>query len=115
MKKTSILEAFKKGLKEIPSCLFNFIKKLFVNGWFYAFVSVIPITIALVAMLLVKTITGNADAADLVFKILATIGQIIPLSMSLYISEWELTDTNENSSEMCFTICALVIAVLWLK
>ena len=115
MKRTQIFEAFKKGLKEIPSCLFNFIKKLLVNGWFYAYFSVIPIAVALVITILVKTITGNADAAVLVFKILATIGQIIPLSMSLYISEWELVDTNENSSEICFTICAIVIAALWLK
>ena len=115
MKKTNILEAFKKGLKEIPSCLFNFIKKLFANGWFYAYICVIPMTIALVVMFIVKIIIGNADAAVLVFKILATLGQIIPLSISLYISKWELTDTNENSSEMCFTICAIVIAVLWLK
>ena len=115
MKKTSILEAFKKGLKEIPYCLFNFIKKLFVNSWFYGYISLIPMTIAFVVMYLVKTITGNADAAALVFKILATIGQIIPLSFSLYISEWELTETNENSSEICFTIFTLVIAALWLK
>ena len=115
MKKTGILEAFKKGLKEIPSCLFTFIKKLFANAWVYAYSCVIPVAIAFVVMLLVKTISGNADAASLVFKILATIGQIIPLSMSLYISEWELIDTNENSAEICFTICALVIAALWIK
>ena len=93
----------------------NFIKKLFANGWFYAYISVLPMAIAFVVTLLVKTITGNADVAVLVFKILATIGQIIPLSMSLYISEWELIDTNENSAEICFTICAIVIAALWLN
>lgn len=114
MKKPNIWEAFKKGLKEIPACLFNFIKKLFANGWIYAYISVIPMAIAFIVTYLVKTITGNADAAVLVFKILATLGQIIPLSMSLYLSEWELVDTNDNSSEICFTICALVIAALWL-
>ena len=114
MKGPGIFETFRKGLKEIPSCLFNFIKKFFANGWFYAYFSAIPMIIALVVMLLVKTITGNADAAVLVFKILATAGQIIPLSMSLYISEWELINSNENSSEICCTICALAITALWI-
>ncbi len=105
---------FKKGLMEIPSCLFSFIKKLFPNAWFYFMFSLIPLGIALIAMSLVEALTHNSIAADLVFKILSTIGQIIPLSVSLYLSEWELIETNEDSAEICFTICALVIAALWL-
>lgn len=108
-----ILTPFKKGLTEIPSCLFCFIKKLFANGWIYAYISVIPMAISLVAMFIVKTITENTEAATLVFKILATIGQIIPLSFSLYASEWELIETSENSSELCFIICTSVIIALW--
>ena len=110
-----LVEAFKSGLKLIPSRLFRFIKKLFCCAWSYAYTSLIPMLFALGVMFIVKSFTSNATAASIVFKILATIGQIMPLSMSLYISEWELTDTNENSSEMCFTICAIVIAVLWFK
>ena len=115
MKGPSIFEAFKKGLKEIPSCLFNFIKKLFANGWLYVVFSTIPLLVALIAMYLVKAFTQNTNAAGMVFKIMATIGQIIPLSMSLYMSEWELINTSEDSSEMCFAICAAVIAYIWLK
>ena len=115
MRTPNILEAFKKGLKEIPSCLFNFIKKLLANGWFYFVISLIPLLISLIAMSIVVEVTHNHSAAAMVFKIISTIGQIIPLSMSLYISEWELTDTNENSSEMCFAICIAVIAYIWLK
>jgi hypothetical protein len=115
MRKPNILEVFKKGLTEIPSCLFSFIKKLFPNLWFYGVISTIPLVISLVAMFLVKVFTQSASVAALVFKILATIGQIIPLSTSLYISEWELVENNEDSSEICFMICALVIVLLWLK
>lgn len=115
MKGTSIFEAFQKGLKEIPSCLFNFIKKIFANGWIYVIISSIPLLAALIAMYIAEALTHNHSTASLVFKIVATVGQIIPLSMSLYMSEWELIDTNENSSEICFTICAAVIAYIWLN
>lgn len=114
MKKTTFLEALKIGLGLIPSRLFRFIKKLFVNLWFYAYISLIPVLIALVGMYLVKTFTQNTNAASIVFKVLATAGQIIPLSFSLYISECESIDTDEDSAELCFAICALVIAALWL-
>lgn len=115
MKGPSIFEAFKKGLKEILPCLFNFLKKLFANGWLYCVVLLIPLLIAFIAMSIAEAITHNHSAAAMVFKIISTIGQIIPLSMSLYMSEWELTGTNENSSEMCFVICATVIAYIWLS
>lgn len=109
-----LLEAFKRGLKLIPSRLFGFIKKLLPCLWFYTYTSAIPILIALVIMGLVKLATGSVVAATLTFNILATIGQIVPLASSLYISEHELIDTDEDSAEICFIICALVIAALWL-
>ena len=114
MKKTTFLETLKMGLELILSCLFRSIKKLIVNLWFYFYISLIPMLIALVGMYLVKTFTQNTNAAGIVFKILATIGQIIPLSFSLYISEYELIATDEDSAELCFAICAVVISVLWL-
>ena len=110
-----LVEAFKKGLKLIPSRLFRFIKKLFCSAWFYAYTALIPMVFAFVVMFLIKTFTQNANAAMIVFKILATVGQIIPLSSSLYISERELIATDEDSAELCFAICAIVIAALWLR
>ena len=115
MKKTTFLEALKIGLGLIPSRLFRFIKKLFVILWFYTYISLIPMLIAFAGMCLVKTFTQNTNAAGIVFKILATIGQIFPLSFSLYVSEYELIATEEDSAELCFAICAAVIAALWLK
>lgn len=115
MKGPNFFEALKKGLKEIPSCLFNFIKRLIANGWLYGVISLIPLLVAFIAMSIAEALTHNHSTASLVFKIVATIGQIIPLSMSLYMSEWELIDTNENSSDICFTICAAVIAYIWLN
>lgn len=107
------LKPIKIGLGLIPSCLFSFVKKLFVTLWVYAYISLIPMFIAFVVWYLVSTFAPNA--ANIVFKILATIGQIIPLSFSLYVSEWELIETDEDSAELCFAICALAIAALWIK
>ena len=114
MKKITFLDALKIGLGLIPSRLFRFIKKLLVILMFYGWISLIPMLIAFVGMQLVMTFSQNANVADIVFKILATIGQIIPLSFSLYLSEHELIATDEDSAELCFTICALVIVALWL-
>jgi hypothetical protein len=110
-----LFEAFKNGLKLIPSRLFRFIKKAFCSAWFYAYISVIPLIIAVAIAFLVKVITQNANAATIVFKILATVGQIIPLSCSLYISENELIDTDEDSAELCIAICVSVIVAIWLN
>jgi cation transport ATPase len=105
---------FKEGLKLIPSCLWRFTKKLFVIGFCYGLILSIPILIAVGVAFLIKAITQNAEASVWTFKILVTIGQIIPLAMSLYISEWELIDTNEDSAELCFAICTTVIAYIWI-
>lgn len=104
---------FIRGLRLIPSCLFSFIKKVFPNAWIYCVISFIPLLISLLARSLVEAFTQNRDAGIMVFKILNTIGQIIPLSTTLYITEYELIDTDEGSAEICFTICALVIVALW--
>ena len=111
----TFLKPIKIGLGLIPSRLFRFVKKLFVNLWFYFYISLIPMLIAFGGMYLIKSFTQNTNAASIVFKILATIAQIIPLSFSLYLSECELIETDEDSAELCFAIFVLVIAVLWLK
>ena len=115
MKCPNCLEVLKKGLEAIPHCLLNFAKKLAVNAAFYIVGVSVPLLVALPVLYIVGVTTHNHSAALLVFKIIFTIGQIIPLSVSLYISEWELTNTNENSSELCFAVCATVIAYVWLK
>lgn len=113
MRKNNFLDVFRIGLGLIPSRLFLFIKKLLATLVFYAWISMIPMLIAFAAMHLVKTFAPNAAA--IVFKILGTIGQIIPLSSSLYLSECEFIDTDEDSAELCFAICAIVITALWIK
>lgn len=115
MRKNDFFEPIKIGLGLIPSLLFRFIKKLLVALVFYAWFSLIPMLIAFGIMHLVTTFAQNANAASIVFKILATIGQIIPLSFSLYLSEHELIATDEDSAELCFAICASVIVAIWLK
>lgn len=110
----TILKPIKIGLGLIPSRLFRFIKKFLVILMFYGWISSIPFLIAFVGMQLVMIFSKDTNVADIAFKILATIGQIIPLSFSLYLSEVELIDTDEDSAELCFTICALIIAALWL-
>ena len=114
MKNVTFLEALKRGLGLIPSCLFRFLKKFLVTLMFYAPISFIPMLIAFAGMQVVMSFSQNTNAAEIVFKILATVGQIIPLSFSLYLSEFELIDTDEDSTELCFAICALTIAAIWL-
>lgn len=115
MKKPTFLNAFKIGFALLPSRLFRFIKKLFAVLMLYGWISLIPMTISFLGMSLVENFTHNTNAADTVFKILATIGQIVPLSFSLYLSECELKATDEDSTELCFAIFAVVIAALWIK
>ena len=114
MKNITFLKALKIGLGIIPSRLFQFIKKLLVILTFYVPISFIPMLVAFAVMQAVMTFSKNINAAEIVFKILASVGQIIPLSFSLYLSEFELIDTDEDSAELCFAICALVIVTLWL-
>ena len=114
MKKITFLKALKIGLKLIPSRLFRFIKKLLSVLVFYGWISLVPMLIAFIGMQLVMTFSKNTNIANIVFKILATIGQILPLSFTLYLSEYEFIETDEDSAELCFAICALVITALWL-
>ncbi len=106
-------ECFKEGLKLIPPRLFRFIKKLFCNIFFYGFFIAIPLLISLGGMFLVKVVSQNVEAATLTLQILFTIGQIIPLSMSLCASEKDLIKSDEGSAELCFAICVFVIAYTW--
>ena len=106
-------EAFKEGLKLIPSRLFRFIKKLCCVGFFYGLVLVIPAVISLGIMSLVKVVSQNVEAASLTFKILFTIGQVVPLSISLHLSENELINTDEDSAELCYAICVSFIVYIW--
>lgn len=113
MKKTSFIEALKIGLGLIPSGLLRFVKKFIVVLTFYAIGTLIPVLISFGVMQLLVTF-DTQDSANMAFKILFTIGQIIPLSFSLYLSEYELGSTDEDSEELCFAICAVVIASLWI-
>lgn len=106
-------EAFKEGFKLIPSRLFRFIKKLFCVGFFYGIGLVIPAIISLVGMFLVKVVSQNVETASLTFKVLFTIGQIVPLSISLHVSENELINTDEDSAELCYAICVSFIVCIW--
>ena len=106
-------EAFKEGLKLVPSRLFRFIKKLYGAGFLYSIGLVIPVIISLVGMFLVKVVSQNVEAASLTMKILFTIGQIVPLSISLHVSENELINTDENSAELCYAICVSFIVYIW--
>jgi hypothetical protein len=106
--------AFKNGLKLIFRNLVSFAKKLYVIAFAYGFSLVIPISVALLVMLGLSLIPGiDSNVPLLIFKILATAGQIIPLSIYLYISENELKQTNEDAPELCFAFCAAVITWIW--
>lgn len=107
-------DAFKEGLKLVPSRLFRFLKKLVGNLFIYGLILIIPLIIALGIMFLVKILTQDTDISTMAFKIFATIGQIIPLAISLHVSENELIATNEDSAELCFAICVVIIGWIWI-
>lgn len=106
--------AFKKGLKLILRNFFSFLKKLYVILFFYGIAMIIPIGVALLILWGLSIIPGIPPAAPrLVFKIIATAGQVIPLSIYLYVAENELKQTQEDAPELCFAFCAAVITWIW--
>ena len=106
--------AFKDGLKLIFRYFVSFAKKLFVISFLYGFPMVIPISVALLISWGLSAIPGiEPKIASLIFKIIVTAGQIIPLSIYLYVAENELTQTNEDAPELCFAFCAAVIMCIW--
>ena len=106
--------AFKEGLKLIFRNLVSFVKKLYVIAFLYGLPMIIPMSIALLILWGLSNIPGiDPSVALLIFKIIATAGQIIPLSIYLYVAENELTQTNEDAPELCFAFCAAVITWIW--
>ena len=106
--------AFKKGLKLILRNFFSFLKKLFVILFFYGIAMIIPISVALLILWGLSIIPGIPPAVPrLIFKIIATIGQVIPLSIYLYVAENELKKTHEDATELSFAFCAAVITWIW--
>ena len=106
--------AFKEGLKLIFRNFVSFIKKLYVIVFFYGLPMGIPMSVALLILWGLSNIPAiDPSVASLIFKIIATVGQIIPLSIYLYIAETELIRTNEEAPELCFAFCAAVITWIW--
>ena len=106
--------AFREGLKLIFRNFVGFVKKLCVIAFFYGLPMIIPVSVALLILWGLSNIPGiDSNVASLIFKIILTVGQIIPLSIYLYIAETELIRTNEEAPELCFALCAAVITWIW--
>jgi hypothetical protein len=106
--------AFKKGLKLIFRNFVSFVKKLFVVAFLYGLPMIIPLSVAVLMRWGLSSIPGiDPYVASLICKIIATAGQIIPLSIYLYVAENELIITNEDAPELCFAFCAAVITLIW--
>ncbi len=105
--------AFKEGLSLIFPEFFSFFKKMLAVLVLYAISATIPFTIVVLIVWLLGAAGIDPKVASLVFKILATIGQIIPLSIYLSESEKQLKQTNEDAPELCFALCTAVIIWLW--
>jgi hypothetical protein len=104
--------AFIDGLKLLPRYLFNFLKKLVGVSFLYGITMGIPVIVAGLIGWLLSLIPGiSPNAAGLVFKIIASVGQIIPLSMYLSTVE-DLAKTQEDAPELCFAVCVTVI--MWI-
>jgi len=106
--------AFKDGLKLLFRNFVSFLKRLCVIIFFYGLPMCIPMIAALLIIWVLSLIPGiDNGIISLVFKIVATAGQIIPLSIYLYVAENELKKTQENAPELCFAFCATVITLIW--
>lgn len=106
--------AFKEGLRLIFRNFISFFKKMYVLSFVYGLALTIPTLIALPILLGLSIIPGiDITVSSLIFKIVFTAGQIIPLSIYLYVAENELTQTNEDAPELCFALCAAVITWIW--
>ena len=105
--------AFIDGLKLLPRYLFNFLKKLIGVSFVYGIAMGIPLIFSLLIFWLLSIIPGiDLNAAGLVFKIIASVGQIIPLSIYLSTAE-DLAKTQEDAPELCFAVCVTVIMWIW--
>lgn len=107
------LYAFIEGLKLLPKYLLKFLKKLYCILFIYGFTMAIPLLVAAPIGWLLSIIPGVGSAAWIVFKIIFTVGQIIPLSIYLHVAEDELQKTDEDAPELCFAFCAAVITLVW--
>lgn len=106
--------AFLGGFKLIFRDFIKFIKKLLLILFLYGLPMVIPMSVAALILWGLSNIPGiDPKVALLICKIIATAGQIIPLSIYLYVAENELTQTNEDAPELCFAFCAAVITWIW--
>lgn len=106
--------AFKEGLRLILRYLWSFIKKLSVIAFLYGLPMVIPCIVSLLLLWVLSLIPGiSTDIELIIFKIIFTVGQIIPLSIYLYCSENELKEANEDAPELCFACCAAIITWVW--
>ena len=106
--------AFREGLKLILRYFFNFIKKLYVIVFIYGLSLCVPLFAALLIGWVLSVIPGiDSNITSPIFKIIITAGQIIPLSIYLYIAKNELAETKEDSPELCFACCAAIITWIW--
>ena len=106
--------AFKEGLKLVFRDFRNFIKKLCGVIFFYGLPMTIPVLFALLVQWVLSCIPGiDKEVEVLIFKITATVGQIIPLSIYLQTAETELKNTDEASPELCFAFCVVAITWIW--
>lgn len=104
------LDVIKKGLKLLPSGLWDFIKKVLVFAFFYGRLFVVVAALSLGIMQLLKALGVPLDACIVVSKVVITIGQIIPAAS--YIGVINEDPNCEGSTDICFS--AWVIFSIWL-
>lgn len=108
-----IIGYFIEGIKKIPLHLGKFIKKILSTVFVYAYSSILPIAFALLVHWILSLTDIPSEISSIIFKILSTIGQIIPLSVALYSSDEEFERTNNEFSDLCFAVCIAAIVWIW--
>ena len=106
-----IIESIKEGLKALLSCLWDFIKKVFVFCFVYGLFCVIPALLALGLMFLLKILGVPVDICKTVMKIALIIGQIIPAAG--YAGMINEDHNVEGSIDICFSGWIISSILIW--
>ena len=107
----SEIDVIKKGLKLLPSGLWDFVKKIFVFCFFYGRLFVVITAFSIGIAELLKILGIPIEICKIVSKIALIVGQIIPAASYVgIISE----DSNvEGSTDFCFFGWLILSVFIW--
>ena len=105
------LYLIKSGLKSLLSNLWDFVKKVFVFGFFYGRLCIVPVVLSMGLMQLLKVFGVPMDTCKTVMKVSLIIGQVIPAAS--YAGLVEEDPNMEGSIDLCFSGWIIISILIW--